>query len=169
MMLRMLMFPTIALGALLQQALPGWPLLGGIKPPVLAAMTLHYALRKSHVDAALAIFFAALLQDGLELGSFGPALLAFPVVGIVAHRIHNEIFSDGLVTQLFLGGLLGLFTCMVALLVYTATGQRTVPPGLAFLRLFGALALGMATLPPVSRAINALEASLPKRKGYGWQ
>lgn len=169
MMLRMLMFLIIALGALLQQLLPAWPLCGGIKPPVVAATVLHFALRKEKKELWMALGFAALLQDGLDMGSFGPALLSFPAVGLAAYRIRNEIFADGLVTQLVLGACLGLFTTIVTLLVYSATGQRPMYPGLVFLRLISSIGLGMATLPLVSRSINWLEASLPKRKGYGWQ
>lgn len=169
MMRRTLMLLTIVLGALLQQLLPGWPLCGGIKPPVVAAIALHYALRSDKKEMWLAILFAAVLQDGLDLGSFGPALLAFPAVGLLAYRIRNEIFADGLVTQLVLGALLGFFTAFATLLVYSASGQRDVPLLPALVRLISSIGLGMATLPLVSRSITRIEASLPKRKGYGWQ
>ncbi len=169
MMRRILMLLTIALGGLLQQLLPSWPLCGGIKPPVVAAIALHYALRSDKKEMWLAILFAAVLQDGLDLGSFGPALLAFPAVGLLAYRIRNEIFADGLVTQLALGALLGFFTTLVTLLVYSASGQRDVPLLTGFLRLLSSIGLGMATLPLVSRTITRIEASLPQRKAYGWQ
>lgn len=167
---RALMLLTIALGALLQQLLPGWVLVGGLKPPILAAMALHYALRKGGPDLWIAVFFAAILQDGLDLGPFGPALLAFPALGLLAYRIRNEIFSDGLVTQLILGAFTGLSTTFVALVFFSAVGQRSIPPGLVFLRLFGSFCMGMVTLPLVSRAINLVEAAIPKRReGPRWQ
>jgi rod shape-determining protein MreD len=163
------MLLTIACGALLQQLLPGWPLCGGIKPPVVAAVALHYALRSDKKEMWLAVLFAAILQDGLDLGSFGPALLAFPIGGLLAYRIRNEIFADGLVSQVILGALLGFFTGFVTLLVYSATGQRDATPLLTFVRLVSSIGLGMATLPLVSRSITRIEATLPKRRGYGWQ
>ena len=166
---RTYMLAIIVLGAVIQQLLPGLPVLGGMKPPVLAAMALHHALRKGTPDLWMAVFFAAVLQDGLEPGSFGPALLAFPVAAQAAYRIRNEIFLDGLVTQLVLGALLGLFTTLITLVIYSLTGQRSVPPGLAFLRLFGAMLLGMGTVPLVSHSINWLESLIPKPRGYGWQ
>ena len=169
MMRRALMLLTIAFGALLQQLLPGWPLCGGIKPPVLAAVALHFALRSNKKEMWLAVLFAAVLHDGLEMGTFGPALLAFPIVGLLAYRIRNEIFADGLVTQLVLGALLGFFTTFTTLLVYSATGQRDVPPLPVLVRLISSIGLGLGTLPLVSRSITWIEASLPKRKGYGWQ
>ncbi len=166
---RIAMLLTIALGALFQQLLPTWPLFGGIKPPILAALALHYALRRNTGDMWLAVFAAALLQDGLDLGSFGPALIAFPVIGLLAHRIRNEVFADGLVTQIFFGAVVGLFTTLVALLVYGVTGQRPIFFGLAVLRLISSLLLGMVTLPVVSQIVSRLEAVIPERRGYRWQ
>lgn len=166
---RLLMLLTLVVGALLQQLLPSWALFGGVKPPVLAALALHYALRRDLQDMWLAVFAAALLHDGLEVGPLGPALLAFPVMGLLAHRIRNEVFADGLVTQLAFGAVAGLFTMFVAVLLYALTGQRSVYFGQVLLRLFGAFGLGMTTLPLVSYSINRLEAALPKPRGYGWQ
>ncbi|MEA2067988.1 MAG: hypothetical protein U9P12_02195 [Verrucomicrobiota bacterium] len=166
---RLLMLLTLALGALLQQSLPVWPLFGGIAPPILAALVLHYALRRNNRDMWLAVFAGAILQDGLDFGSFGPALLAFPAIGIMASRIRSEVFSDGLVSQLVFGAAVGLFTTFASLLIYSATGQRPIHFGLSLLRLFGSACLGMATLPLVSLSINKLEAALPKRRRYGWQ
>lgn len=166
---RILMVLLLMAGALLQQVLPGWPLFGGLKPPILACMVLYYALRRDNRDMWLVVFCAAILHDGLNLGSFGPALLAFPAIGHLANRIKSEVFADGLVSQLVFGAATGLFTTLVALLIYSITGQRPAPFGLTLLRLFGSLWLGAATLPLVSLAINKLEAALPKRRTYGWQ
>jgi len=166
---RILMILLLMAGALLQQMLPGSPLFGGLKPPLLACMVLHYALRRDNRDMWLVVFSAAILHDGLNLGTFGPALLAFPAIGHLANRIRSEVFADGLVSQLIFGAATGLFTTLVTLLVYSVTGQRPAPFGLTLLRLFGAIWLGAATLPLVSLAINKLEAALPKRRSYGWQ
>ncbi|VGO16934.1 hypothetical protein PDESU_05527 [Pontiella desulfatans] len=166
---RILMALLLMLGALLQQVLPAWPLFGSMKPPILAAMVLYYALRRDNRDMWLVVFAAALLQDGLNLGAFGPALLAFPVIGILANKIRSEVFADGLVSQLIFGAAVGLFTAFASLLIYSATGQRPMHFGLTLLRLGGSFWLGMATLPLVSFSINKLEAALPKRRGYGWQ
>ena len=116
---RLLMLLTIAAGALIQQLLPAWPFFGGMKPPILAALALHYALRRDNRDMWLAVIAAALMRDGLEMGTFGPALLAFPIIGILANRIRTEVFSDGLVSQLIFGAAIGLFCAFCALMIYT--------------------------------------------------
>lgn len=166
---RILMLLIIGIGALLQQFLPAWPLFGGMKPPILAALVLHYALRTDTRDMWLAVITAALMQDGLDLGSFGPALLAFPIIGMGAHHIRSEIFADGVVTQLFLGAVIGLFFTFITLLIFTASGQRPFHFGQAMVRLIGSFVLGMITLPLLSPAILRLEALIPKRRSYGWQ
>ncbi|MDF7801741.1 hypothetical protein P4C99_19845 [Pontiellaceae bacterium B1224] len=166
---RILMLLVIGTGALFQQFLPGWAIFGGMKPPILAALVLHYALRTDSRNMWMAIIPAALLQDGLNLGSFGPALLTFPIIGMVAHRIRNEVFADGVVTQLFMGAVIGLFFTFVSLLIFTASGQRPFHFGQAMLRLIGSFVLGMITLPLLSPAILQLEALIPKRRNYGWQ
>ena len=159
----------ISLGALLQQLLPISPLFGGMKPPILAAIALYYALRREPREIWLPLITAALLQDGLEMGSFGPALLAFPIAGMLANQIRKEVFIDGLVSQLYLGAAVGLFTTLVTLFIFTASGQRPFLPGPCAVRLLGSLALGLITLPLVSTSITWLESLIPKKKSYGWQ
>jgi rod shape-determining protein MreD len=168
-MKRVFMLGAIFIGALVQLFLPSWPALGGAKPPVLAAFVLYYALRRPWRDMWLAVFWAALLHDGLDLGPFGPALLAFPIIGILAHRIRFEIFVDGAVTHMICGALGAMIVTITTLLVYAASGLRPFHLGHALLRLVGSGLLGMVTLPLVSLTMNMLEAALPKRKGYGWQ
>ena len=169
MMKRTIMLGGIFIGALVQLFLPPWPVFGGAKPPVLAAFVLYYALRLSWRDMWIAVFWAALLHDGLDIGPFGPALLAFPIIGILAHRIRSEIFVDGTITHVVCGMLGAMLVTFTTLIVFAASGQRPIHPGYALLRLVGSGLLGMVTLPLVSLAMNTLEAALPKRRRYGWQ
>ena len=169
MMNRILLFGGIAFGALVQLFLPAWSMFGGIKPPVLAAFVLYYALHRSPRGMWIAVFWAALLHDGLDLGGFGPALVGFPLIGVLAHRIRLEIFVDGLVTQMVFGALGAMLAMLVAVLLYAATGQRPIHFGYALLRIIGSGLLGMVALPLVSWSMKMLEAAIPKRRGYGWQ
>ena len=159
----------IFIGALVQLFLPPWPVFGGAKPPVLAAFVLYYALRLSWRDMWIAVFWAALLHDGLDIGPFGPALLAFPIIGILAYRIRSEVFVDGAITHVVCGTLGAMLVTFTTLIVFAASGQRPIHPGYALLRLVGSGLLGLVTLPLVSLAMNKLEAALPKRRRYGWQ
>ncbi len=169
MMRRALMLGGISVGALIQLFLPPWPMFGGIKPPVLASFALYYALHRSPRGMWLAVFWAALLHDGLNLGGFGPALIGFPIIGILAHRVRLEIFVDGAVTQMVFGAVGAMVVTLLTLFIYTVSGQRPFHFGHALLRLVGSGLLGMATLPLVSLVMNKLEDALPKHRGYGWQ
>ena len=166
---RSLMLILIAIGALFQQLMPGIAMLGGMKPPILGAMALYHAFHKGTPDLWIAVFFAALLQDGLSCGSFGPALLAFPAIAQGAYRVRNELFVDGMVTQLFTGAVMGLFTAFVTIIFHSIVGQLMLPAGLIFIRLFGSLLLGMLTLPAISFLIHRIEAAIPTRREHGWQ
>jgi rod shape-determining protein MreD len=166
---RISMLLVIGIGALLQQVLHGVPAFGGIKPPILAAIVLHYALRLDNREMWMVVITAALMQDGLDIGSFGPALLAFPTIGILAHRIRTEVFADGVVSQLIFGAVISVFFTFMTLLILTASGQRPFYFGPSVVRLFGAFLLGMITQPLVSQSIIRLEGLVPKRRTYGWQ
>ena len=169
MMKRALMLGGIFVGALVQLFLPPWPMFGGAKPPVLAAFVLYYALHRSPRGMWIAVFWAALLHDGLDLGGFGPALVGFPVIGVLAHRVRLEIFVDGLVTQMIVGALGAMLAMLIAVLIYTVTGQRPFHFGYVLLRILGSGLLGLVALPLVSGTMKKLEAAIPKRRGYGWQ
>jgi len=169
MMNRVLMLGGIFIGALIQLFLPPWPMFGGAKPPVLAAFVLYYALHRSPRGMWIAVFWAALLHDGLDLGGFGPALVGFPVIGVLAHRVRLEIFVDGLVTQMIVGALGAMLAMLIAVLIYTVTGQRPFHFGYVLLRILGSGLLGLVALPLVSGTMKKLEAAIPKRRGYGWQ
>jgi rod shape-determining protein MreD len=147
----------------------GGIIFGGIKPPILMAFALYYALTDSRRGMWIAVFWAALLHDGLDLGGFGPALIGFPIMGLLIHRVRLEIFVDGAVTQMICGALGAMFAMLVTILIYTISGQRPFHFGYSLLRLIGSGMLGMVTLPLVSLAMNKLVAILPKRRGYGWQ
>lgn len=169
MMARILMLGGIFIGSLTQLFLPSWPVFGGIKPPVLVAFVLYYALHRAPRGMWIAVFWAALLQDGLDLGGFGPALIGFPIIGVLAHRVRLEIFVDGAVTQMVCGALGAMVAMLMAVFIYTLNGQRPFHFGMAFLRVMGSGLLGLVALPLVSLTMNYLENTLPKRRGYGWQ
>jgi rod shape-determining protein MreD len=166
---RLLIMGSIVIGALIQLFLPTWSALGGIKPPVLATMVLYYALQHSTRNMWLAVFLAALLHDSFDLGGFGPALLGFPAIALLAHRVRLEIFVDGLVTQVIFGAFGAMLAMLIAALVYAITGQRPFHFGLILLRILGAGVLGAITLPVVSQLLKKIEATLPRKRGYNWQ
>lgn len=164
-MRRAVMLIIFLAGALLQSLLPEWPLFGGLRPPVVIALVIYYAFRVERRDMWLAVFWGALLYDSLEPGAFGPALLSFPLVGLAVHKVRNEVFADGIVTLLLFGMLGAGFVMLVTVIVYAVTGERPVSAG----RVFGALVLGMVTMPVVNAVVRYAESGIPKRREIRWK
>ncbi len=134
--------------ALLQQTLPAWPVFGGLKPPVMLAVVLHAALRLPVREVLGLTMLAAVVHDGLEPGPFGPALIAYPLLAVLAVRFRNDLFCNSMAMQTFFGALAGLVAVLAAILVYAATGARPLTG--SGRRLGGGPFLGAATLLIVS-------------------
>ena len=146
-MRRAAMFPLIAFGAVVQSLLAVWPMLGSVKPPVLPALVLFYSLKGSRRLMWTAALWAALLQDGLDAGPIGPALIAFPIIGNLAYRVRNEVFPEQLVTQLIFGALGHMLVTLVFFFVFAVTRARPLTISFGALRMTGACLSGMVTLP----------------------
>ncbi|MCF7847738.1 MAG: rod shape-determining protein MreD [Kiritimatiellales bacterium] len=168
-MSRVAMFPLMVMGTVVQSLLPVWPLLGSVKPPVLPALVLFYSLKGSPRLMWAAAIWAALLQDGIDAGPIGPALIAFPIIGNLAYRVRNEVFPEQLVTQFIFGALGHMLVTLVFLLVFTATGARPLAFSFGALRMLGAFLSGMVTLPVVFFIMHRFEESLPQRRAVVWQ
>jgi len=159
----------IALGAVVQSFLPVWPLFASVKPPVLPALVLYYAFKGSHRVMWAAALWAALLQDGLDAGPVGPALIAFPVVGNLTYRIRNDVFPEQPVTHVIFGALGHMLVTLIFLLIFAVTGVRPVTFSLGLLRMIGACLSGMITVPVVFFVMQQIEETLPMRKAVIWQ
>ena len=153
---------------LIQLYLPSWGIFGNIKPPVLLSLVLYYALNGSVRTTFWAVGLAVLFQDSLDLGGFGPALLGFPLVAVLAHRLQEQIFLDHLITQMIFGALAALVAMAVAILVYTITGERLFSFGQALSRLFVSLFLGLSTFPLLMWCTHLLSNTQHYRRSRRW-
>jgi len=154
--------------ALVQLYLPCWPIFGGIKPPVLLSLVLYHALNGSPRTTVWAVIFAVLLQDSLDLSGFGPALLGFPLVALLAHRIQSRIFVDLVFTQMIFGALAAVAAMSVSIVVHTLTGQRPFSFSHTLLRLVGSLILGMGTFPILMWCTQQLTNVQKNRRRRRW-
>jgi len=168
-MRRAAMFPLIALGAVVQSFLAVWPLFASVKPPVLPALVLFYSLKGSRRLMWTAALWAALLQDGLDAGPIGPALVAFPIIGNLAYRVRKEVFPEQFVTQLIFGALGHMLVTLVFFVVFAMTGARPITASFGLLRMVGACLSGMATVPIVFFAMRRIEEAMPQRRAVVWQ
>lgn len=174
-----IMFLLLTVGALVQSVLPGWPMFAGVKPPVLVALVLHYALKNPRYGRRriwVAVFWAALLHDGLTPGSpqgpvlspFGPAILAFPLIAILANRMRENIFADTIETQAIGGAAASMILVLFSILFYLVTGIRPVTFTICILQLTGALLFGVVVSPVTSLIMKKIEARLPGFREVRW-
>ena len=161
----LLLFP---LTALLQLLLPPFSALGGMKPPLLLALLLHYALNAPERQVRFAVLWAVLFQDMLSCGGPGPGLLSFPLLAWGAYRLRFEIFADHPGTLALLGGCSAVLLTLAAALVYGLTGQRPVSFLLLAIRVPGSLLQGAVTLPLVSLLATRMEEFIARRWRTGW-
>jgi len=161
-------FLFLFLGALIQLELPPITFLGGMKPPVVMALVIYYAMHVSAKELKVAVCWAALLYEGLEFGTIGPGILTFALLAWAVYRVRFEIFVDGLGTQGLFGVLGGIVLVLIAAILYGLTHQRPFQLGLLFRQLFGAGVLGMITLPLVCFLVHHFEALFPEKRGGGW-
>jgi cell shape-determining protein MreD len=162
------MFIFLFLGALIQLQVPPWPQLGGMKPPILMALVIYYAMHASAGEVKAAVCWAALLYEGLEFGGIGPGILTFALLAWGVYRVRFEIFVDGMGTQGLFGLIGGIVLVLVAMILYGLTRQRPVQMGLLFRQFLGAGVLGMITLPLVCFFVKHLEALFPEKRRGAW-
>jgi rod shape-determining protein MreD len=168
MIARLLFVAGFFVAMLVQLYLPSWAIFGNIKPPVLLSLVLYHALNGSVRTTFWAVGLAVLFQDSLDLGGFGPALLGFPLVAVLAHRVQEQIFLDHLLTQMIFGALAALVAMAVSILVYTLTGQRAFSFSQTLLRLVGSFFLGLGTFPILMWCTHLLTNTQRYRRSRRW-
>ena len=135
----------------LQQMLPGWPIFNNLKPSIVLALLVHLAFRLSIRNTWQFTFISALIYDGLEPGSYGPALLSFPIITLLILKFRNDLFRNGLVTQIFCGAVSGAIVIFVTSLLYFITNARPIS-SIVSLIIFGAI-IGAMIQPLLSQII----------------
>ncbi len=142
----------LIVSVLLQQALPGWPIFNNLKPPLIGALLVHIAFRLPARSAWQFTLASAVIYDSLEPGPYGPALLAFPIITYLILRFRHDLFGNGVITQLFCGGIAGLIIGSVATGMYLVTNTR--PLDSIFSSLIGGLLIGALLQPILSQLLQ---------------
>lgn len=111
---------TMLLGGVLQAVLPTASWLGNMRPPILLALTLHYALTREDPPMGAA-WLAGLVQDALGMLPLGFSSVCFCGAALLVNRFRREIFAGELLTRAVLGALLaGLTTAALSLMLRLA-------------------------------------------------
>ena len=149
------------LSAVLTQALlPGPPVLGGARFPVLLGVVLYYALNHKPWIVIIVAFTAGLLQDGLSMVPLGYSALLFCGAAMIAGRYRKLVLSEAAVTAAFFGGVTNLLVALVLYLLLRQGGGIVCSGGMAALRIVGCGLLGVATVPAVFVLMTQLHRSL---------
>ena len=135
----------------LQQMLPGLPLFKNLKPSIVLALLVHLAFRLPVKNTWQFTFISALLYDGLEPGPYGPAILSFPIITSLILKFRNDLFRNGLVTQVFCGAISGAILIFVTSILYLITNARPIN-SIFNLIIFGAI-IGAMIQPLLSQII----------------
>lgn len=155
----MLILLTAAAGAL-QAVAPTAAALGGARPPLLLALTLHYALTRAPGFALAAAVLGGVVQDALGRAPLGGSALAFGAVALIAGRYRDELFSTEAPALAAIGALAAAAGTLLLWALLTISGGARVPFGAAALRVAGAALLGALATPLVSRGVAGVDAAL---------
>ncbi len=156
----LLMAMSILTGVLLQAHLPGIPVLGGIRPPLLAGLVLYYALNHRIAAGWMAALAAGLLLDALSLVPPGYSVLLFLGLAGVADRYRKLVLPEATVTAVFFGGLAGLSYSMVLYGLLVRSGMEPGHPVQVTMRIAGSGLTGLVTTPVVFRVMTILHKAL---------
>jgi rod shape-determining protein MreD len=142
----------LIVSVLIQQALPGWPIFNNLKPSLIGALLVHVAFRLPARSVWQFALTSAVIYDSLEPGPYGPALLAFPMITYLTLRFRHDLFGNGVITQLFCGGIAGLIIVSTAAGMYLVTNAR--PLDSLFSSLIGGLLIGALLQPILSQLLQ---------------
>jgi rod shape-determining protein MreD len=156
----MLMFMVMLGATLLQAALPGWPVLGYARFPILLGVVLYYALNHKLWIVVIAAFSAGMLQDSMSFVPLGYSSFLFCVAAVAVGRYRQLVLSDAIVTAIFFGGIAGFTVTLALYLLLKAGGHLACSGGTAALHIFGSTFLGIITVPAVFLLMTLMHRAL---------
>jgi rod shape-determining protein MreD len=151
---------ALVVGAAVQSLLPTIAWAGGAPVPVLAALSLGYALRAPEGFALAAALVAGLVQDGVSLMPLGYSSFGFAVVTLILLGQRDIMVVDSWFTHLVLGVAAGLAVQAMIAGFLTLSGRASFAPGFMVARMLGGgLLLGLLT-PLVIPLLRQMEVVL---------
>jgi rod shape-determining protein MreD len=109
--------------ALLQQSHAPLFLCHGVRLPLITAALLYVLFRCPLQDSWTWALLAAFFHDSLT-PTFGPALLAYPLIAKLILTYRQDLFRDSIVTQVICGALSSLILFGASIIVYSIADTR---------------------------------------------
>jgi len=153
----------LALGAVLQAAVPGMAWLGQVRLPVLLGLVVSYALTRPRPAAVAIAMTAGAVQDALGMIPLGYSSFCFCAVAVLVNRYREEVFAWEGVTHLVFGALAALAVALAQYALLHAAGLLALSAGVVARKAAGTLLLGALATP----AAYALVEHVDHLLGHG--
>lgn len=155
------MFLIVLAAGLVQDLVPTAFLAGGVKLPLLFAVTLYYALRHTFTIALVAAILAGVFQDSLSLVPLGYSSFLFGVFVLVFQRLRESLHGRLWQVAAVSGAVgYGIFIVLMQLLLTVTTEYITGPTWFFWMRVGTASLLGAVITPLVWMAARHLDEVL---------
>ena len=106
------------------------------------------------------VHFYQAVFDSLEPGPYGPSLIAYSLITFLILKYRNNLFHEGLVTQVICGGLCSFLITLISGIFFLITDVREIDYFL--IKLIGSFFLGSIVLPVCSYLLSSLIISEEK-------
>ena len=143
----LVMFTLLALGSMLQSALPGITMFGGARVPVLMSISLYYTLSRESRDMLICAFAAGFLHDALSMIPLGYTSLGLVAAGMIIQKYRELIFGQQWFTQIFLGASVGALLTVLLYILLMSTGVLFIGFWAMLQKAISAAIIGAITLP----------------------
>ncbi len=150
----------LVFGGVVQAVAPSAAWLGEVRPPVLAALVVYYALSRDRAVVLWVAVLAGLVQDALGPVPLGTSSFGFGVAGLLVHRFRGEVFVWSGLTHAVMGALTAGGVTLATGVLLRATGQIALPAARILHKGTAALLLGAMTAPIVCRLAERQERML---------
>ena len=148
-MMALIMSMALLGAAVLQSVLPSYAFMGQVRPPLLLAVVLYYALHYDVLPAMWAALLAGFLHDALGGVPMGYTVVAFGLLGLMAGRCREFISRDNLVPHSLIGAAASFVVTLAMFIVLRMRGDIACHLSWALLKAFWAAILGMWCVPLV--------------------
>ena len=160
-------------GTAIQSFFPVSAWLGFVTVPVLCSLVVYYALYRGGVIMLAAALLAGLFQDSMSLIPLGYSSFVFAVFALVIERYRGLMVLQSSLTHMVITAVTHVAFTIVLSVLLIQSGMIQWQPLWLFLKIPGALLLGIITGPLVIGLAQALEEKLGLIQGnsdqYGSQ
>ena len=156
----LVMLVAVLVGMVLQVYLPGHPIFGMARCPLLMAVTLYYALCRSREAMAVSACLCGVLLDSVSGIPLGFSCVCLLVLGAYVGRFRGLVLVEEFVTQAFFGAVAAFAFNMVQFTYLRGAGLIGVSFGAALVKCSGAAVLGGLTTPLVFLLLRAVDGAV---------